>query len=850
MRLLKYILLISFVYLFSDTIGQSVNNALVYYKFENNAADSSGNDRHGTTYTVGYSTALKVVNNYSIQILGNSSRIVIPTTNLGNAFTISLWTYTTRTAFMTMVANTDFGSNKNGVQAQFNSYGTSDGIIYFRTGNGTSSDNATSPSGTFTTGSWGHTSFSVNRTAGKCVIYRNGIKACDDSTILTDFKVNDSIYIGVSYNDQGDYIGWADEVLIHGFAATAAQVDSIYDLNYQIGDTEIPENPVTTPNFNVDIAHDQNFIIPYNANTMHYVGQLRPNANWDTISYYQYDLVSQLPNEDKFHINGLEGIIDINTSYIFSPLEPLYKVKFKITDYPYWDTATATIRVIPEDSCIFIDPLGSLGASNDSWADFNNNFQDGMYYFQNRATTCSLTATVNINADNVTIGAYGYGAYPIVNLYNTYYTSSSVNLLLRNFYSIGNIGLTIRDIQITNRIYDAFKIDQFVNTSNTYTTIDNCILTGNRRAEINRGSNLRFINNVIHDVLSDGIVVSGVTNTEFAYNSIYNVNKGYNQWGERTNEMFWGDCIQVEPHLTHSNADSWIHHNYLHKNDTNKAPILYGDATGEGDVIVEWNRLIGNTDFSQRVTGFYLSQGTDVGANSQDTCIFRYNTLKNFERAFQINGSSYFEMSYNTFINMGMMGWLMNTMDSMLIYNNTFYDIGDPLTNSSIGPLNQMWYVLGSASGLKMKMRNNIIVASHNKPWKNSTGSFTSNYNIYYTTLPTWTTGVTLGANDLTSNPNFYSTETLRLNNGSPAINSGTVSLRNYSGADFTMDLAQQALGSGASGARDRGAYEYLIPTTPYNPTPELHLIFLNPQNRQVYPLDKQSRYVYPVKKQ
>jgi len=72
---------------------------------------------------------------------------------------------------------------------------------------------------------------------------------------------------------------------------------------------------------------------------------------------------------------------------------------------------------------------------------------------------------------------------------------------------------------------------------------------------------------------------------------------------------YWGDCIQIEPDQEGGlNADAYIHHNYLNKNDTIKEAILYGDVNGNGDLTCEWNRLVGNSSSTKAVKAFYLSQ--------------------------------------------------------------------------------------------------------------------------------------------------------------------------------------------------------------------------------------------------
>ena len=104
-----------------------------------------------------------------------------------------------------------------------NSYNTTNGAILLETGNGTVSNTASAPAGTWVTGQWNHVALVVDRAAGTAEIYLNRRKVTTDNTITTDFANNALLKIG-----RGDLGGARDafakaieRVPVHGMARVA-----------------------------------------------------------------------------------------------------------------------------------------------------------------------------------------------------------------------------------------------------------------------------------------------------------------------------------------------------------------------------------------------------------------------------------------------------------------------------------------------------------------------------------------------------------------------------------------------------------------------------------------------------
>lgn len=447
----------------------------------------------------------------------------------------------------------------------------------------------------------------------------------------------------------------------------------------------------------------------------------------------------------------------------------------------FYDIASGYVYVADADSCVLIATDGSGDYS--SWSPVDNNFTAGYYYLQKRGSTISTTYEITINANNVTIGAYGEGDYPIVN----YYITSAT----RTFSSAGYEGLTMRDIEVRNYTYDALQVSDFDNVAGQYTTIDNCVFTRQRFIGFHRGENLRVYNCQIYDIMCDGMLIGGVDNIEIAYNAIYDINKYYNYNSvpmSGSTPAYYGDGIQIEPFAPGAgytgyttNDDAWIHHNYIDKGDTNKAAILYGSYDGTGDVLIEHNRFIGNPDPNKNTNIFYFAE--NAGGNRQDTAIFRYNYVSGGDYLlFQAGGSEHIEVSYNLIDNVVQVGMFAGVTDSILVYNNTIYE-------SQIS--GDMFY--SYSSGINLKLRNNIFYLDSDVDIRNVIGTCSSDYNIYY---PNATNrDITLGAHDIEGDPVFGLN--LRLSTGSPCVNAGT-------NLGFTKDL----FGNNISGLPDMGAYE------------------------------------------
>lgn len=772
-------------------MGQT-KTPLAWYKFEsiNTYEDASGNGYTALPRGVAYDPIYD-----AIYFDGNNDYISIPTMDLGTHFAVSFWAMTT----VDVGTTASYFVHMGNPTTYWRAYLYNNQVRISSTG----SNNAYY--GEWTKGAFHHIVIEINSTLARIFVDGSRAATQTDSTISATIPSNDSIYVGIGPSLSADYYGYITELMIFkDLTVTSAVLDSLHTKKYLTdpGETYFPitgrhvllyKNGIekkdksglyfkqkaipTTPTYLIDLAHDQNFLSYSGAAVNDYVGTIRPNGNWDTISSFSYTILQDTSElftlvENNIALRSVTGLQKSKT----------YTIQYKISDGDYYDYAYASIYIADADSCVLIAPDGS--GDYTSWSPVDNVFTSGYYYLQKRGSTINTTYEITINTSNVTIGAYGEGAYPIVN-----YTPTATT---RTFSSTNHEGLLMRDLDIRNYTYDALQVTDFDNAVGQYTELDNMIIRRHRMLGFHRGNNLRVQNCIIHEIMLDGMLIGGVDNIEIANNFIYDVNRYYNYAGvamSGSSPAYWGDGIQIEPFAASdgytgylTNDDAWIHHNYINKNDTNKQIIGYGSYMGTGKLTCEHNRLYGNPDASALTKGFFLSTGDDD--NRQDTIIWRYNIMENVSTAFQYNGARHTELSYNVFRNANTFFNFTDLQDSCIVLNNTFYNIktGDVFSDPY--------------SGVHIRARNNIFYLPVTSVDIDNTanGTFSSDNNLYYPNA----TGrdVTLGGNDIEGDPLFDSN--LKLLVGSPCINTGI-------DLGFDTDL----FGNPIVGLPDIGAYEY-----------------------------------------
>ncbi|MCK5321107.1 VCBS repeat-containing protein [Candidatus Pacearchaeota archaeon] len=220
-----------------------MNNDSDYGENDTRVFDFSGNGNNGSVTGANWSSSGKLGGGFEFD--GVDNRINYPLLNFGDEFTISVWTYPVWTDNIKTIINNKDGSNgeTDGFNLVINNWETSNRRITFSTGNGGSQNSASTNTGQIIESQWNHIAVVVNRTNGSAIIYHNGLNVTTDSSILTDFKINDSWELG--YMDTEYYFnGTMDEVAIWNRSLSASEISEMYNLSkvkYQYNITSLDD---------------------------------------------------------------------------------------------------------------------------------------------------------------------------------------------------------------------------------------------------------------------------------------------------------------------------------------------------------------------------------------------------------------------------------------------------------------------------------------------------------------------------------------------------------------------------------------------------------------------------------
>jgi hypothetical protein len=126
----------------------------------------------------------------AIQFAGGGDYVGVPTLDLGNAFTISMWlNMQSPSGIHSLLSNSSDNSDTDGMRFFVNSDNSSDHSIHVETGNGSSTASAITPHDAVTVGQWTHVAAVVDRTNGQASIIVDGQLAnAGSSSILTSFR--------------------------------------------------------------------------------------------------------------------------------------------------------------------------------------------------------------------------------------------------------------------------------------------------------------------------------------------------------------------------------------------------------------------------------------------------------------------------------------------------------------------------------------------------------------------------------------------------------------------------------------------------------------------------------------
>jgi hypothetical protein len=146
---------------------------------------------------------------------GSNDCIELPTLDVGNAFTISMWIDLNNvTQIRTLISNSSDGNSTNGFRLFVNTNGTGDRRVRLETGNGSQSDSAITPPDAITSGQWTHVAAIVDRTGGSATVVINGaIANAGDTSIRTDFSTNSDLELG-RMETNNPFSGALDEIVI------------------------------------------------------------------------------------------------------------------------------------------------------------------------------------------------------------------------------------------------------------------------------------------------------------------------------------------------------------------------------------------------------------------------------------------------------------------------------------------------------------------------------------------------------------------------------------------------------------------------------------------------------------
>jgi hypothetical protein len=213
----------------ADNDTTTYEDMIAFWAFEEGsgttAEDSTTNNNDGTlTNGAAFSTDEKY-GEYSLALDGHNDYMDAGTLNLGNAFSVSMWAKIPRGvgSIQTLFANSSSGSTSDGIRVFVNTYGTTDRKIIVETGNGSSSNPASTSTNTFAYDQWNYVAIVVDKTNGVARIYYNGSDVTSDSLIRNDFATNQTVNFGQMTNNSWQMEGKIDQVRIYDRELTASE---------------------------------------------------------------------------------------------------------------------------------------------------------------------------------------------------------------------------------------------------------------------------------------------------------------------------------------------------------------------------------------------------------------------------------------------------------------------------------------------------------------------------------------------------------------------------------------------------------------------------------------------------
>lgn len=522
-----------------------------------------------------------------------------------------------------------------------------------------------------------------------------------------------------------------------------------------------------------DIAHPMDFLTHSGASVSEKIGTMNYNRNHPVISSIAYSMITDTSslfaiNSDSLYFTSVTGLQKFKT----------YWIQFKVTDGSISDTADGYIYVADEDSCV-------------AWSAKYENFDEGYYYTFLRGLTYSLTDTIKIDADNVTLMAIGNGIHPILNVE---WTSGSKYL-----FRLDNDGGYVYGLEINknNNAYcdyvyrTGYGVDNLTFNQNRYISV-NGLNTGWNQI-YRHDQDIQVYNHKIHDEYVCGNEGSvgwywKVTNMEVIGCHFDSLGCDDGVWGD-------GDCTSDGFHWPQSDAGLWYSDQRdvrYNKIDHSAFGYKHGIVMGSKEGYVCWDTIVSNWIIGPGVKNGSLSYPFNaITIEGQSQVYIARNRDDSCEVSFFSDELDPKNILYENNISFGARKYGM-----VFVYNP---DSSKFLHNTYVNPaFSDVGYVITGGLDATDTLANNIFYLSDGQTLYQAYDVIRLN-NLYYDTTGT-NYGGHEGTNEIFTNPDLtnISNYDVTLQSGSPAINAG-----------YNFGVVYDFAGNIRDATPDIGAYEY-----------------------------------------
>jgi hypothetical protein len=293
--------------------------------------------------------------------------------------------------------------------------------------------------------------------------------------------------------------------------------------------------PVFCFSQNKDMAHNYNFIMPFDAINGDDIGSVAVNYNRDTLCNVCSIVYSEVQDTANAFTITSEGKIELSDATKLQASKT-FKYTYRITDSTMTDDANVYIYIAHADSIV-----------NQTPASYNdNNFTTHYYYFYYRDSIYSSHPQIEFNVNDVFVGARGNGALPYIDGGSNSFAfeiNNEDSIILENLEITGDcdnaIQVKISDYSILRNLYIHGIAVNGVDHHMIFTTNTN----------YETPEYLKVLNCILDSVGSEGFY-GRVKHLEFAYNKCSHCGMA---------SAGFGDVVQLN-----CIADYYhVHHNYM-----------------------------------------------------------------------------------------------------------------------------------------------------------------------------------------------------------------------------------------------------------------------------------------------